>query len=165
VISLRVLKLVLVGLLILTISFKTMRYRSYSSEHYNNTVELITAFLRRHGFQPNGPIAIQLITGASGNLGECHLLIANVAFQGWHQDPLRQFASKEDQLMFFFRGSLYEDQPVWWTTWLSGYWTLFLQDWGVNARLEPVLGIVASPACKLNRMPWQELVDDISESE
>jgi hypothetical protein len=121
----------------------------------------IAAFLAQHGFQPNRAIAIQYPIGVSGRSGACQLLIVEAAFQGWDQYPLRRLVSKEDQFFFFFQGHKYQDQPVW-LTWLSSYWNRFLRKFGLNARVEPVLGIIASPACDLNAMPWQELADHLA---
>jgi hypothetical protein len=116
-------KLVLCGLLILTLSFKVSDGMSQSMSGQQEDVvrEHIAAFLARHGFQPNPAIAIQYLTGVSGRSGGCQLLIAEAAFQGWHRDSLRRLASREDQLFFFFRGHKYQDQPVWLTRGLPEY--------------------------------------------
>ena len=156
-------KLVLCGLLILTLSFKVSDGMSQSvSEQQDEMVKThIAAFLAQHGFQPNRDIVIQYLIGVSGRSGGCQLLIAEAAFQGWHRDSLRRLASREDQFFFFFRGHKYQDQPVSLTR-LSGYWNRFLRNLGFNAPVEPVLGIVASSACDLNAMPWRELADHIA---
>jgi hypothetical protein len=117
----------------------------------------IAGFLARHGLQPDLGDSL----GVSGRSGECHLLIAEAAYQGWHRDSLRRLAAQDDQLRFYFRGRMYADQPIWRTR-LSGYWAAFLQNFGLNAPVDPVLGIVASPACKLTALPWQELADEVA---
>ena len=157
-------KLVLCGLLILTLSFKVSvgMSQSVSGQEQDEMVRThIAAFLARHGFQPNPALAIQNPIGVSGRSGGCQLLIAEAAFQGWHRDSFRRLASGEDQFFFFFRGHKYQDQPVWMTR-LSGYRNIFLRNFGFNAQVEPVLGIVASPPCDLNAMPWQELADHVA---
>ncbi len=155
-------KLVLCGLLILTLLFKVSVDTSQVVSEQDKMVETyIATFLTRHGFQPNDVTAIQNLIGASGRSGGCQLLIAEVAFQGWHRDALRRSAAEEDQFFFFFRGNKYQDQPVW-LTWRSGYWNIFLRNFGFNAPIEPALGIVASPACELNAMPWRELADHVA---
>ena len=155
-------KLVLCGLLILTLSFKVSVGMTQSESGRDEMVRtLIAAFLAGHGFQPNRVVAIQNPIGASGLSGDCQLLIAEAAFQGWHRDALRRLASGEGQFFFFFRGHKYQDQPVWITR-LSGYRRAFLRNFGFNAQVEPVLGILASPPCDLNAIPWQELADHIA---
>ncbi len=156
-------KLVLCGLLILTLSFKVsdgMR-QSESGQQDEMVRTHIAAFLAQHGFQPNRAIANQYPIGVSGRAGGCQLLIAEAAFQGWHRDTLRRLASGEGQFFFFFRGHKYQDQPVWLTR-LSGYWNIFLRNLGFNAPVEPVLGIVASPPCDLKAVPWRELADHVA---
>jgi len=163
VISSLVPKLVLCGLLILTLSFKVSDSisQSMSGQQDEMVRTHIATFLARYGFQPNRAIADKYPMGVSGRSGDCNLLIAEAAFQGWYRDVLRRMASGEDQFFFFFRGHKYQDQPVWLTR-LSGYRNIFLRNLGFNAPVEPVLGIVASPACDLNVMPWQELADHVA---
>jgi len=162
VISSLVPKFVLFGLLILTLSFKISNGMSQFESGQDELVRTqIAAFLAQQGFQPNPAIAIQSPIGVSGRSGGCQFLIAEAAFQGWDRYSLRRLASGEDQLFFFFRGRKYQDQPVW-LTWLSDYSNRFLRKLGLNAPVEPVLGIVASPACDLNAMPWQELADHLA---
>jgi hypothetical protein len=162
VISSLVPKLVLCGLLVLTLSFKVSVGMRQSVSGQDEMVRTyIATFLARHGFQPNRVIAIQDPIGASGRSGDCQLLIAEVAYQGWQRDFFRRAISEEDQFFFLFRGHKYQDQPVWLTR-LSGYWNTFLRKLGFNAPAEPVLEIVASAPCDLNAMPWQELADQVA---
>lgn len=155
-------KLVLCGLLVLTLSFKvSVGRRPFVSGQDEMVRTYIATFLAGHGFQPNRVIAIQNPTGASGRSGGCQLLVTEVAYQGWHRDFFRRAVSEEDQVFFFFRGHKYQDQPVWLTR-LSGHWNTFLRTLGFNAPVEPVLGIVASPPCDLNAIPWQELADHVA---
>lgn len=155
-------KLVLCGLLILSLSFKVSDgMRQFESGQDEMVRTHIATFLARHGFQPNPNIAIQNPIGVSGRSGGCQLLIAEAAFQGWDRDSLGRLLSGEDQFFFFFRGHRYQDQPVWLTR-LSGYWNSILRNLGLDAPVEPVLGIMASPACDLNAMPWRELADHVA---
>jgi hypothetical protein len=156
-------KLVLCGLLVLTLSFKvSVGMRPFVAGQDEMVRTSIATFLGRHGFQPDRVIAIQNPIGALGRSSGCQLLIAEVAYQGWQRDLFRRTISEEDQYFFFFRGHKYQDQPVWLTR-LSGYSNTFLRNLGFNAPVEPVLGIAASPPCDLNAMPWQELADHVAE--
>jgi hypothetical protein len=155
-------KLVLCGLLVLTLSFKiSVGMRQFVSGQDEMVRTYIAAFLARQGFEPDPAIPIQYPVGASGHSGGCQLLITEVAYQGWQRDFFRRALSEEDQFFFLFRGHKYQDQPVWLTR-LSGYWNTFLRNLGFNAPVEPVLGIVASAPCDLNAMPWQELADHVA---
>ncbi|MGB7965700.1 MAG: hypothetical protein WCF64_05675 [Methylocella sp.] len=155
-------RLVLCGLLILTLSFKVaVGMRQFVPGQDEMVRTYMATFLARHGFQPDPVIATQNPLGASGRSGGCQLHIAEVAYQGWQRDFFRRVASEEDQYFFFFRGHKYQRQPVWLTR-LSGYWNRFLRNLGFNPPVEPVLGIVGSAPCDLNAMPWQELADHIA---
>jgi hypothetical protein len=154
-------RLVLCGLLVLTLSFKVLVGRSPFVAGQDAMVRTyIATFLAQRGFEPDPAMAIQNPIGASGRSGGCQLLITEVASQGWQRDLFRRMVSKEEQFFFFFRGHTYEDQPVWLTR-LSGYWNTFFRNLGFNAPVEPVLAIAASPPCDLNAMPWQELADHV----
>jgi hypothetical protein len=159
VISWRASELLFAALLIATLSLKVLVIRTQpGSEQREATVKTqIAGFLTRHGFQPDPAASI----GVSAHSGECQLLVTEVAYQGWLRDSIRRSAAPEDQLLFFFRGRMYPDQPVWLTR-VSGQWASLLQNLGLNAPSDPVLGIVASPACKLDALPWQELAGDVA---
>jgi hypothetical protein len=155
-------KLILCGLLVLTLSLKVAVGRSPFVAGQDEMVRTYIAnFLGRHGFQPDRVITIQNPIGASGRSGGCQLLITEVAYQGWERDLFRRMVSEEEQFFFFFRGHRYQDQPVWLTR-LSGYWNSFFRKLGFNTPVEPVLAIAASPPCDLNAMPWQELADHVA---
>jgi hypothetical protein len=89
-------------------------------------------------------------------MGDCRLLVALVAPQGWHRDIVRQLASQYDQVFFVFGGVVYQDQPTRLTL-MHQYWRTLNIFAGRKLPIRPVLGIVASPACNLRDMPWQEL--------
>ncbi|MGA7383960.1 MAG: hypothetical protein WBW81_04465 [Methylocella sp.] len=155
-------KLVLCGLLVLTLSFKVaVGMRQFVSGQEEMVRAGIATFLARQGFEPDPAIAIQHPIGVSGHSGGCQLFIAEVAPQGWQRHIPRRIASDGDHVFFFFRGHKYQDQPVWLTR-PSGYWNIFLRNLGFRAPVEPVLGIVASPPCDLNAFPWQELAGHVA---
>ncbi len=155
-------RLVLCGLLVLTLSFKVSAGRHPFVPGQDEMVRTsIANFLARQGFEPDPAMALQDPIGASGRSGGCQLRITEVAFQGWERDFFRRAASAEDQSFFFFRGHKYEEQPVWLTR-LSGYWNSFRRTLGFNAPVEPVLAIVGSRSCDPNAMPWQDLADHVA---
>ncbi len=158
-ISSRATKLSFAVLLILTLVLKVLAAPNQlgPEERANMVRNQIAGFLARHGLQPGLDDSL----GVSGRSGECRLLVVEAAYQGWHRDTLRRLAAQKDQLRFYFRGRMYADQPIWLTR-LSGHWATFLQSFGLNTPVEPVLGIVASPICNLNAMPWQELADKLA---
>ncbi len=161
-ISSLVTKLVLCGLLVLTLSFKVLVHKRQFVPGGEETVRTYMAtFLARQGFELDPALAIHYPFMVSGRSGGCQLLIAEVVPEGWQRYIPRRAALDGDQVFFFFRGRKYQDQPVLLTR-LAGYWNSFLRKLGFNAPVEPVLGIVASPPCDLNAVPWQELADHVA---
>jgi hypothetical protein len=155
-------KLVFCGLLVLTISFKVLvGMRQFAPGQAEMVRTYMATFLARQGFELDPAFAIQYPFTVSGRSGDCQLLIGEVVPQGWQRYIPRRVASDGDQVFFFFRGHKYQDQPVWLTR-LAGYWNSFLRKLGFDAPVEPVLGIVASPPCDLNAVPWQELADHVA---
>lgn len=155
-------KLLLLGLLVLTLSLKVRDAGRPTPAAPDETMRTyIAAFLAQQGFKPDfdhtddSPIAV------TGHSGGCTLWIANVAPEGWHQYIPRRLATAGDQVFFFFRGRKYDDQPVWQTR-LSGYGARILRKLGFSPRTEPVMGIIASQACDIGKMPWQDLASRVA---
>jgi hypothetical protein len=155
-------KLVFCGLLVLTLSLKVgVGMRQFASGQEETVRSSMATFLARQGFELDPASAIQYPITVSGRSGGCQMFIAEVVPQGWQRSIPRRVASDGDQVFFFFRGHMYQDQPVWLTR-LAGYRNAFLRNLGFNAPVEPVLGIVSSPSCDLNAVPWQELADHVA---
>jgi hypothetical protein len=152
------LKLLFTLLLGLSVSGKVISHSLRGTEQMMQNTEIseIAAFLGRHGFQvgeaqPDFPFVPAAVAG-------CHLLIASAAPEGWHRDITRRLASPQDQAFFVFDGVVYQDQPAW-RPWLYSYWRELNLGFGRALPARPVVGIVASPACALRDMPWQELAE------
>jgi hypothetical protein len=162
VISSHIPKIVFGGLLILTISIKiSVGMNQFLPEQGEIVRTHFTTFLMRQGFEPDRVVAIENPITVSGHSGGCKLSIVNAELQGWHQYIIRRLASDGDQIFYLFRGRRYKDQPIWLTR-LSSYWTGAIRTLGLTARSEPFFGIVASPTCDLDSMPWQELGEDVA---
>ena len=149
-------KLVLGALLALTLSLKVWGVSDASVPHQDAaTSARFSAFFARHGFEERSteianPVAVL------GQAGTCSLLIIAAAPQGWHRDILGRFAENGDQLFFVYRGTRFQSQPVWRTR-AYHYWSLIAQGVGLDAPVRLVLGVVASPTCDVNDLPWGEL--------
>ncbi|HET6378307.1 MAG TPA: hypothetical protein VFG05_08400 [Methylocella sp.] len=158
----RALKLAFGALLILTLGLKLWsRMSEPVPEQAAMVRKEMAAFLAEQGFKPEPAAEDENPVSVSGTSDACTLRIVDIAPQGWHRDMLRQIASPGDRVVFVYRGSIYEDQPVW-TTRLSAYWAKALRSLGLGARVEPVLGITASPACHLCGLPWALLAEKIA---
>lgn len=118
----------------------------------------IAEFLGRHGFEvgkAGDPLNVPFVPAAAG---DCHLLAVLAAPEGWHRDITRRLASPQDQVFFVFDAMVYQDQPEW-LPWVHHYWRVANFYIGRKLPDRPILGIVASPACDLRDMPWQEIAE------
>jgi hypothetical protein len=155
-------KIVFGGLLILTISLKIAAGVHQPTRGQVETVSTqIAKFLTGQGFETDRGLVAEYPVTMSGRSGDCKLTIFRAAPEGWHQYVIRRLASDGDQAFFLFRGRKYQDQPIW-LTGISSFWTSTIRKLGVKAPVEPVFGIVASPACNLDSMRWQELTEDVT---
>jgi hypothetical protein len=151
-------RLALGGLLVVALWLKVPAAASvHAPDHEDAAQAEIAGFLTRHGFEPDPGSFEEDPARMAGTSGACHVLIANVAPQGWHQDLLRQFAPADTRIFFVFEGREYDRQPVLQTR-LSFYWNRMARRLGMAAPAMPlVYGVLASPGCDLASVPWREL--------
>jgi hypothetical protein len=89
---------------------------------------------------------------------DCSLRIAEVSPLGWHRDVLARLVGPHEQLRFAFRGELFANQPVW-RTFIDYNWRRLLGYAGLRLPNRPVFGILASPGCDLQDLPWDKLAE------
>ncbi len=118
----------------------------------------IVVFLDRHGFQVDRNDRSDGSPFVQAAAGGCRLLAVFAAPQGWYRDIIRRLAGPQDEVFFVFGGAVYPDQPIW-QTWTRHYWRLLNLYAGRRIPAHPVLGIVASRACDLRNLPWQDLAE------
>jgi len=118
----------------------------------------IAAFLNHQGFRVDSSIDQPESPFVSAVAADCHLIAMLAAPQGWNRSILRLLAKGQDQILFVYSSTIYQDQPVW-LTWTDHYWRLLNRYAGRKLPAQPVLGVVASSTCNLRDMPWRELPD------
>ena len=118
----------------------------------------IAGFLERQGFAVGAPLPNVDPPMLQAKRADCSLRIAEVSPLGWHRDVLAQLALPGEQGRFAFRGQLFTSQPVW-RTYLDRNWRRVLEYAGLHRPARPVLGILASPACVLQDLPWGQLAE------
>jgi hypothetical protein len=150
-------KLLFGGLLLATIGLKISGALGSGVAHPDDVVRAqLHDFLSHHGFVAQ-PTEIVNPVAVAGQSGSCQLLLINVAPQGWHRDMPGRYATATDQSFFVFRAQRYQQQPIWLTR-ADYYWRLPARTVGLQTPLDLVLGVVASAACDVNKLPWNELV-------
>lgn len=150
------------SLMIVTLTLKFNAANNSSALRYYYTDGLhgsagsqIAAFLTRQGFDDSYP-EISSPPAVVGQTEACRVLILAVAPQGWHRDLPRQFATTGDRTFFIYHGTLYNEQPVWLTR-AHFYRERITRSFGLKQPIDSVLGVVASPRCKVEEFPWNEL--------
>jgi hypothetical protein len=157
-----VLRSIFVLLLVLSVGGK-IAVGNQSLRGAENTMEStgkgeIAAFLNRQGFRveslddhPDSPFV-------SAIAGDCRVLAMLAAPQGWHRSMLRQLATGQDQVLFVYGATVYQEQPVW-LTWTDHYWGVINRYANRRLTTRPLVGIVASSMCNLHDIHWQELAE------
>jgi hypothetical protein len=116
----------------------------------------VSAFLKSNGFQTEASTSDEDLFLISATAGKCRLLVALASPQGWHRYVLRQLAPEDGKVLFLFNGKSYRDQPVLLTR-SYDYWSRLLRFLGGNPTPRPVYGVVGSPDCPMDSMPWDQL--------
>jgi hypothetical protein len=105
----------------------------------------IESLLARRGFQVRRDHSDYDLLWVKGNIGECHVLIAPIAPQGWHQALVTGMA-EGNQLFYFFEGQMYAEQPILRTR-AHYYWRKLNRYLSLNVPDRPVLAAIATPTC------------------
>lgn len=128
-----------------------------------DVVGRVSAFLEDNGFKADRSISDEDMFLVSATMGECRLLVALASPQGWHRHIIRRLAPRGGRVLFYYDGRSYEDQPVLLTR-IYDYWSRFLRFLGANPTPRPVYGVVASPDCPMDSMPWDQLTEDFGDA-
>ena len=93
----------------------------------------------------------------------CDLQIARLTTDGSNRDLIRHFAAGTNRSFIVFRGAVYAQQPVFWTT-LSYLWSRFLRELGLIEHITPVISVAMNSSCDAEQLPWGELADVLERS-
>jgi|SRR6185295_4759110 hypothetical protein len=84
----------------------------------------------------------------------CQLQIARLTPDGSNRDLIRHLAAGTDRSFVVFRGTVYDQQPVFWTV-LSYFWSRFLRELGLIEHITPVISVAVNASCNAERLPWE----------
>lgn len=118
----------------------------------------IAAFFDRHGFRVSEVGGEPDLPSVRATAGGCELLAVLAAPEGFHRDIIRRSASEQDRVFFVFDAVAYPDQPML-LTWTHHQWRVLNLRVGRRLPVRPTLGVVASPACDLRGLPWQDIAE------
>jgi hypothetical protein len=108
----------------------------------------VATLLERYGYEVQHHVdeSDTSLTWTSGSAAECHILVASVALQGWHNSLIAQMASG-NRLAYMFNGRVYAEQPILRTR-AQHYWTKFQNYLGLDVPIHPLFAVITVPACQ-----------------
>jgi hypothetical protein len=90
-------------------------------------------------------------------MASCRVQITRLAANGSDQARVRNSFDSDGRHSFVvFRGGVYPQQPVFWTS-LDSLLSRHLQELGFVRDPAPVLAVAADSSCNAERLPWNEL--------
>jgi hypothetical protein len=103
-----------------------------------------------------GPRLMQASFLLSGKAKKCDVLLGSVSPQGWDSETVNVISRGADQKFFFYRGSIYHDQPKMMT--LRDYIiSNSLSNLGFPRKTPPVLVVIAWGSCDLRSLKLSEV--------
>jgi hypothetical protein len=141
------------GVLLLAIGWKI----AIQPDDPNYLTKDLTKFLERNHF--NVVVtdeAVNYTPIIRATAPTCHLQIARLTPDGSNRDLIRHLAAGTDRTFIVFRGTVYDQQPVFWTT-LNYLWSRFLRELGLIEHITPVISVAVNSSCNAERLPWGEL--------
>jgi hypothetical protein len=153
--------LALIGLLIASLSLKLNGALRSADVGAIDPTQKIEAFLARAGFEPGEVSADIDLFSVSASLGDCQVLVALLSPQGWHSDVIESLTPPGGTLFVLYDGNVYASQPVLRTR-INDILdrTIWSNLFGQVSR--PVIGVVASTDCDVDKLQWSELAASVS---
>ena len=141
-------------MLLLTIAWKT----AIQPDDQNNLKDALIKFFERHHF--NVVVTDEVVNYMPiirATTASCHLQIARLTPDGSNRDLIRHLAAGTDRSFVVFRGTVYAQQPVFWTV-LNYFWSRFLRELGLIEHITPVISVAVNSSCNAaEQLPWGEL--------
>jgi hypothetical protein len=126
----------------------------------SNTMDRLAVFLKRHNYDVvvAEPLSASSVPLVRASAGPCRIQIVEASPDGWNRDLVRNFAKTNDQLFFVFRGTAYNEQPIW-LTMTHHLLTRYLGKIGFSSDEMPAVAVAATAPCNAQQLPWAELRD------
>jgi hypothetical protein len=139
------------GVLLLTIAWKV----AIRPDDQNYLKEDLIKFFERNHF--NVVVTDEVVNFTPiirATTASCQLQIARLTPDGSNRDLIRHLAAGTDRSFVVFRGTVYDQQPVFWTV-LSYFWSRFLRELGLIEHITPVISVAVNALCNAERLPWE----------
>jgi hypothetical protein len=147
--------------LLLSLSLKSLDFLRPDLAKAVDHKERIIEFLDKQGFKSEVPTSDIDLFSIAAESGDCQLLVAELSPQGWHSDVIRKLIPQGSRLMVFYKGAVYDNQPVLLTR-FDDYLGRMLHTTRLGSGSPPVIGIVASPECVVDKTSWLEFTSSLA---
>lgn len=125
------------------------------NQNYPKEDDLIK-FLERNYFKVVATDAILHTSIIRATTASCNLQIATLTPDGQNRDLIRHLAAGTDRSFIVFRGTVYAQQPTFWTV-VYYHWSRFLRQLGLIRHIMPVIAVAVNSSCNAEQLPWDEL--------
>lgn len=98
------------------------------------------------------------LLGRPAVIGEnlaCRVWMGLVSGDGWHRDIVVTSAPPAAEVVFFFKGHAYGDQPTW-ATWLDEKTSVLARSFAMPVAPSPVVAAYLGKGCNIDRGVWAE---------
>jgi hypothetical protein len=96
----------------------------------------------------------------SGKAAPCRVLLGSVAADGWHRDVVFNSAPAGSEVVFFFQGRVFPDQPKW-RTWATE--KMYQLKHTFDSKLKPDLVIASAidRRCSVDKQLWAKRLEHL----
>lgn len=95
-----------------------------------------------------------------GEAGSCRVWMGLVSGDGWHRNIVLTSAPPTMEVVFFFKGRAYADQPTW-ATWFDEKASVLARSFAMPVSPSPVVAAYLGPGCPLDRAALAERLRDL----
>lgn len=129
----------------------------HTRDHFDPIKDLVSFLGRNHFAIQEAEKATEGFLIVRATAASCRVQITSLAPDGSDQVRFQiSFAAGAKRSFIVFRGQVYPQQPIFWTT-LDDLWSKLLRDFGFIRHAAPILAVAADSSCNAERLPWNEL--------
>jgi hypothetical protein len=150
--SFNIFRWLLAIVLLLSIAWKIAIPRGAESDSKERLID----FLKRNYLDVSAVQQIADVSMIRAETASCRLQIVQLAANGSDRDLFRRLAAGADRAFVVFRGTVYEQQPVFWTV-LDDFRVRHLRELGLATHATLVIAVAANSSCDTEQIPWNEL--------
>lgn len=96
----------------------------------------------------------------SGEAGLCRVLLGSIDAGGWRRDVVFSTAPPGSEVVFFFQGQAYPDQPKW-RTWAARRIYELRQPYNKDLKADEVIAATIGKDCSIDKKLWAKMLVQI----